>query len=82
VAYVLVDDVPAAERIEDKLAVRASSLELVVRSATALVAATGGAAMAMDAAPQRLMREAVFHLVQAQTGPVREATLQLLRESS
>jgi hypothetical protein len=82
VAYTLIDDVPAREQIEDRLAVRASSLELVVRSATALVAATGGAAMAMDAAPQRLMREAVFHLVQAQTGPVREATLQLLREAS
>ena len=82
VAYTLIDDVPAAEQIEDRLAVRASSLELVVRTVIALVAATGGAAMALDAAPQRLMREAVFHLVQAQTGPVREATLRLLQESS
>jgi alkylation response protein AidB-like acyl-CoA dehydrogenase len=63
------------------VAVRASSLELVVRTAAALVAATGGSAMALSAAPQRLMREAVFHLVQAQTAPVREATLQLFRES-
>ena len=82
VAYTLIDDVPAMEQVEDRLSVRAASLELVVRTATALVAATGGSAMAADAAPQRLMREAVFHLVQAQTGPVREATLQLLRESS
>jgi alkylation response protein AidB-like acyl-CoA dehydrogenase len=82
VAYTLIDDVPAAEQLEDRLAVRAASLELVVRTATALVAATGGAAMALSAAPQRLMREAVFHLVQAQTAPIREATLQLLRESS
>ena len=82
VAYTLIDDVPAQEHIEDRLAVRASSLELVVRTTTALVAATGGAAMALSAAPQRLMREAVFHLVQAQTAPIREATLQLLRESS
>jgi hypothetical protein len=81
VAYTLIDDVPAAEQLDDRLAVRAASLELVVRTATALVAATGGAAMASDAAPQRLMREAVFHLVQAQTGPIREATLQLLRET-
>jgi hypothetical protein len=81
VAYTLIDDVPAAERIDDRLAVRAASLELVVRTTTALVAATGGAAMALSAAPQRLLREAVFHLVQAQTAPVREATLQLLRES-
>ena len=80
VAYTLIDDVPAQEQIEDRLAVRAASLELVVRSATALVAASGGAAMARSSAPQRLMREAVFHLVQAQTAPIREATLQLLRE--
>jgi hypothetical protein len=81
VAYTLIDDVPAKEQIEDRLAVRAASLELAVRTTTALVAASGGAAMALSAAPQRLMREAVFHLVQAQTTPVREATLQLLRES-
>lgn len=81
VAYTLIDDVPATERIPDRLAVRASSLELVVRTTTALVAATGGGAMALSAAPQRLVREAVFHLVQAQTGPVREATLQLFRDA-
>ena len=81
VAYTLIDDVPAQEQIEDRLSVRAASLELVLRATTALVAATGGSAMALDAAPQRLMREAVFHLVQAQTAPIREATLQLLRES-
>ena len=81
VAYTLIDDVPADEHLEDRLSVRAASLELVVRTTTALVAATGGAAMSLDAAPQRLAREAVFHLVQAQTPPVREATLQLLRET-
>lgn len=81
VAYTLLDDVPADELLEDRLAVRASSLELVVRTATALVAATGGSAMGLDAAPQRLAREAVFHLVQAQTAPVREAVLQLWRDS-
>ena len=80
VAYALLDDVPAAEHLDDRLAVRASVLELVVRTAVALVAATGGSAMAADAAPQRLAREALFLLVQAQTAPTREATLQLLRE--
>ena len=82
VAYTLLDDVPAAERIEDRLAVRACALELVVRTATALVTATGGSAMALDAAPQRLAREALFCMVQAQTAAVREATLQLFREVS
>lgn len=81
VAYTLLDDVPADELLADRLAVRASSLELVVRTATALVAATGGSAMSLDAAPQRLAREAVFSLVQAQTAPVREAVLQLWRDT-
>ena len=81
VAYTLVDDVPPDELLEDRLAVRASALELVVRTATALVAATGGSALSLDAAPQRLVREAVFHLVQAQTAPVREAVLQLWRDT-
>lgn len=81
VAYTLLDDVPGDDLLEERLAVRASSLELGVRTATALVAATGGSAMSLDAAPQRLVREAVFHLVQAQTPPVREATLQLWRDT-
>lgn len=82
VAYTLIDDVPAGEQAGDRLEVRAAALELTVRSATALVTATGGAAMAADAAPQRLAREALFFLVQAQTAPVRQATLTYLREAS
>ena len=74
-AYALVDHVAPAEQLEDRLALRAASLELLMRAATALVVASGGAAMGIDAAPQRLAREALFHLVQAQTLPVREATL-------
>ena len=82
VAYTLIDDVPADEHVEDRLAVRACVLELVMRTATALVAATGGSALGADAAPQRLAREALFMLVQAQTATTREAQLQLLRELS
>jgi alkylation response protein AidB-like acyl-CoA dehydrogenase len=81
VAETLLEDVPPDELVDDRLAVRASALELALRSATALVAATGGAAMSLDAAPQRLAREAVFLLVQAQTPPLREAVLQLWRDS-
>lgn len=81
VAYTLLDDVEPGELLEDRLTVRASALELVVRTATALVAATGGSAMSRQAAPQRLVREAIFALVQAQTTPVREATLQLWRDA-
>lgn len=79
-AYALLDHVPPPDQVEDRLALRAASLELVVRAATALVAASGGRAMALDQAPQRLAREALFHLVQAQTPPVRDATLQRLLE--
>ena len=81
VAETLLEDVEPQDLVEDRLAVRASALELALRSATALVAATGGAAMSLDAAPQRLAREAVFYLVQAQTPPVRQAVLQLWRDS-
>jgi alkylation response protein AidB-like acyl-CoA dehydrogenase len=79
-AYALVDHVPPPEQVEDRLALRAAALELGVRAATALVTATGGSAMTLDAAPQRLAREALFYLVQAQTPPVRQATLQRLAQ--
>lgn len=79
-AYALVDHVRAPEQVADRLALRGASLELVMRAATALVTATGGGAMGLGQAPQRLAREALFHLVQAQTGPVREATLAALLE--
>ena len=80
--YRLLDTVAPHEQVQARLQGRAQSLELVVRSATALVAAAGGAGMSLDAAPQRLAREALFHLVQAQTTPVRKATLQVLARSS
>ncbi len=79
-AYGLLDETPAAEAIDERLALRAHALELGVRAATALVAAAGGAGMARSSAPQRLAREALFHLVQAQTAPVRRATLARLGE--
>ena len=79
-AYALVDHVPPDEQVDDRLALRAASLELGVRAATALVTATGGSAMELGNAAQRLAREALFLLVQAQTPPVREATLRRLGE--
>jgi alkylation response protein AidB-like acyl-CoA dehydrogenase len=54
---------------------RARSLDLAVRAATALVAATGGRAMDLSHPAQRLLREAAFYTIQAQTRPLREATL-------
>ena len=62
---------------------RAESLELAVRAATALVASVGGRAMASGHPAQRLLREAAFFTIQAQTPALRRATLaQLLSRSS
>jgi alkylation response protein AidB-like acyl-CoA dehydrogenase len=73
--YALVDSVPANEAIEARLGLRALALELLVGVTSALVAANAGPAMAVGASAQRKAREALFLLVQAQTGPARTATL-------
>jgi alkylation response protein AidB-like acyl-CoA dehydrogenase len=54
---------------------RAWSLELAVRTATALIASTGGRALGADHPAQRLLREAAFFTIQAQTPGLRAATL-------
>jgi alkylation response protein AidB-like acyl-CoA dehydrogenase len=61
---------------------RAHSLELAVRAATALVVATGGRAMSAGHPAQRLLREAAFFTIQAQTPALRRATLAQLERSS
>lgn len=58
---------------------RGRSLELAVRAATALVVSTGGKAMSTGHPAQRLLREAAFFTIQAQTPAVRAATLLQLR---
>ncbi len=62
----------------DQVPLRAWSLELAVRCALALVAATGGRSMERTHPAQRLLREAVFYAIQAQTGALRAATLDRL----
>lgn len=75
-AYALADeDRDDPEHIDALVALRARSLELTVRAATALVVATGGRAMSLDHPAQRLVREAVFYTIQAQTPALRAATL-------
>jgi alkylation response protein AidB-like acyl-CoA dehydrogenase len=54
---------------------RSWGLDLALRSAQALVAATGGGAMALSHPAQRLVREASFWAIQAQSAALREATL-------
>jgi len=67
------------DRLDDHLAgmvaARAWALDLAQRGALALVAAVGGRAMARSHPAQRLVREATFYSVQAQTAALRTATL-------
>lgn len=55
--------------------IRAWCIELAVRAAHAAIAATSGAANLLTHPAQRLLREALFYTVQAQTQEVMEATL-------
>lgn len=75
-AYRLIDEVPAEEEIDRRLAVRAEALEVMVDATTALVTASAGAGMASSSPAQRLARDALFLVVQAQTSAVRSATLE------
>jgi len=63
------------DHLTDLVESRAWGLDLALRSAQALVAATGGRAMALDHPAQRLLREAAFWSIQAQSSTLREATL-------
>ena len=72
------DDAHLASLVE----ARAQSLELAVRAATALVASVGGSAMSAGHPAQRLLREAAFFAIQAQTPALRRATLAQLTSSS
>ena len=62
-------------------AARADASLFAVRAATALVAATGGRSVMMDDHAQRLMREAMFVLVQGQTPSIKAAMLGNLTDS-
>ena len=75
-AYRLIDDVPAGEALDERVLLRARSLTLLQRITAARVAAQGGSAMLLRSSAQRWAREGLFHLVQAQTQPLREALLQ------
>ncbi|MGW6982398.1 acyl-CoA dehydrogenase [Streptomyces sp. NPDC054932] len=73
-AYALRDEVAPEEEVPARIEVRAAALDLGVRAAAACVAATGGRAVQYGNTAGRLAREALFHLVQAQTAQLREAT--------
>lgn len=74
-AYELRFSPERARFTEERLALRGRIAELTVRAAAGLVAARGGSAMLASSPEQRWSREAVFHLVQAQTDDVRASQL-------
>ena len=80
-SYALADDPATDDRHLARLvAARAWGLDLALRSAQALVAATGGTSMALAHPAQRLVREASFWSIQAQSSVLRQATLARLTD--
>jgi alkylation response protein AidB-like acyl-CoA dehydrogenase len=77
-AYSLADSGAGTAEIPELLRVKAWSLDLAARVTHAFIAAVGGRAMSQDHPAQRLMREAMFYTIQAQTSAVRNATLAAL----
>lgn len=74
-AYAAIDvDGPTDERVD----LRARSLQLTIQAATAVVTARAGAAMYSGCSAERRVREAMFLQVQAQTARTRAASLSLL----
>lgn len=75
-AYRLADEeVTSATDVDDRLAAAAQAILLGVEITSALVTSLGGKAMALAHPAQRWAREAMFHLVFAQTAALRQATL-------
>ncbi|GAY09819.1 acyl-CoA dehydrogenase family protein [Pseudonocardia sp. N23] len=74
-AHALLIDVPAGQRVPERIRLRGEIAELTVRSANALVAARSGSATLLTSPEQRWVREAMFHLVQGQTDVIRRAQL-------
>ena len=62
----------------DLAGARAESITAVQRLTTALLAAVGGRGAELSHPAQRLAREALFYVVQAQTADGRRATLEAL----
>jgi alkylation response protein AidB-like acyl-CoA dehydrogenase len=70
------------EFFETAVGIRAWCIELAVRAGHAAVTATSGAANLLSNPAQRLLREAMFYTIQAQTQEVMDATLSRLEHRS
>ncbi|MER6185072.1 acyl-CoA dehydrogenase family protein [Streptomyces sp. NPDC001652] len=80
-AYELADHPVAHEHVEERLALRTRSYDLMRAATTAAIVAGGGRTMDVRHPAQRLAREGLFLLVQGQTSPVREAHLDALTQT-
>jgi len=74
-AYELIGEPDREATRLERLAVRAASLDLAVRAATANVVSAAGAAMLSGTSTERRLRESMFLLVQAQTQDTRAASI-------
>ena len=74
-AYELMEAPDREATRPERLKVRAASLDLAVRAATANVVAAAGAAMMSGTPTERRLRESMFLLVQAQTQDTRAASM-------
>ncbi|MES5820118.1 acyl-CoA dehydrogenase family protein [Streptomyces sp. RG80] len=77
-AYELAEHPVAHEHVEERLALRTRSYDLMRAATTAAVVAGGGRTMDVRHPAQRLFREGMFLLVQGQTSVVRRAHLDVL----
>lgn len=77
-AYELADHPVAHEHVEERLALKTQSYDLLRAATTAAVVAGGGRTMDVRHPAQRLFREGMFLLVQGQTSVVRRAHLDAL----
>jgi len=81
-AYGLADeDLTHPAHIAAMVEARAWGLALAIRAAGALITAVGGRALTLDHPAQRLLREAAFFSIQAQTPALRRAVLAQLERS-
>ncbi|MET9907660.1 acyl-CoA dehydrogenase family protein [Streptomyces sp. NPDC006476] len=76
--YALAEHPVPHERVEERLALKTRSYDLMRAATTAAIVAGGGRAMDLAGTAQRLAREGMFLLVQGQTAEVRRAHLDAL----
>ncbi|WP_030827328.1 hypothetical protein [Streptomyces hygroscopicus] len=73
------DEVPAGERLGDRLTVKTRAYDVLRAAATAAIVAGGGRASGLGSPAQRPAREGLFPVVRGRTADLRSARLRALR---